>query len=230
MAAIPVEEEDELSPPGGLEETAPDEESFQEATGNAGASFERSYRRAALVLWPRANFFSVLSQGGPGVSLPYLETLVGQWEEAEGEAAAPLFGKARDLASAMLTDWPARGWYGRWGDREGVHGWLLKLLLRLGDTVGISALLERIADGGGLDAQDAAAVAAAAHVLEADMATALIGRIVAGTVARSRDACCALLWCVVTSFPPEIYGRLGANRSGSRRPVGWAGAGCAAPL
>jgi hypothetical protein len=43
----------ELSPPGVFEDLKPDEEYFGEATGNEGASFERTYRRAALVLWPK---------------------------------------------------------------------------------------------------------------------------------------------------------------------------------
>ena len=30
----------------------PDEQHFQEATGNEGASFERTYSRAGFVLWP----------------------------------------------------------------------------------------------------------------------------------------------------------------------------------
>ena len=41
--------------PGGcLEDLAPDDEHFHEATGNEGASFERNYRRAGFVLWPAA--------------------------------------------------------------------------------------------------------------------------------------------------------------------------------
>ena len=68
LGAIPVEE-DEIAPPGACADLAPDEERFHEATGNEGASFERSYRRAALVLWPRARLFAVLSQAGLGATL-----------------------------------------------------------------------------------------------------------------------------------------------------------------
>src|SRR5439155_22237349 len=42
LGVLPFDPE-EISPPGALEELDPDEESFQEATGNEGASFERSY-------------------------------------------------------------------------------------------------------------------------------------------------------------------------------------------
>ena len=51
LGEIPVEAE-EFSPPDACDDMEPDEEHFREATGNEGASFERTYRRAALVLWP----------------------------------------------------------------------------------------------------------------------------------------------------------------------------------
>lgn len=46
--------EDELFPPAAFEDLTPDEQHFHEATGNEGASFKRTYRRAGLVLWPAA--------------------------------------------------------------------------------------------------------------------------------------------------------------------------------
>ena len=49
LVELPVED-DELSPPDSLEDMDPDDEDFHEATGNEGASFERTYRRAAFVL------------------------------------------------------------------------------------------------------------------------------------------------------------------------------------
>jgi hypothetical protein len=70
LGEIPVEEQ-EFSPPDACEALEPDEEHFREATGNEGASFERTYRRAALVLWPSRRFHAVLSQGGLPVTLPY---------------------------------------------------------------------------------------------------------------------------------------------------------------
>jgi hypothetical protein len=45
---------DELYPEDAFEDLTPDEQHFREATGNEGASFDRTYRRAALVLWPQA--------------------------------------------------------------------------------------------------------------------------------------------------------------------------------
>ena len=43
----------ELLPAGGLDDADPDDEWVNEATGNAGVEIERTYRSAALVVWPR---------------------------------------------------------------------------------------------------------------------------------------------------------------------------------
>jgi len=44
----------ELCPPGAMDDEEPDEQSFFEATGNEGATFERSYRRDSLPVRPPA--------------------------------------------------------------------------------------------------------------------------------------------------------------------------------
>ena len=62
--------EDELSPPGAFADLDDTEPEFSEATGNAGASFERLYQRAALVLWPRTRRAAVLTAAGLGVRCP----------------------------------------------------------------------------------------------------------------------------------------------------------------
>jgi hypothetical protein len=80
LGELPLEDE-EICPPDALAEIDPDEEHFHEATGNEGASFERTYRRAALVLWPRQHMFAVLNQAGRSVTLPYLEDLTERWVE-----------------------------------------------------------------------------------------------------------------------------------------------------
>ena len=74
LVGLPIDDE-EISPPDALEDLEPDEEEFHEATGNGGASFERTYSRAALVLWPRERFLAVLNQAGLSVTLPFLADL-----------------------------------------------------------------------------------------------------------------------------------------------------------
>lgn len=75
MAALPFEDF-ELAPMGALDDAAPDEETFYEATGNEGGSFERSYRRAALVVWPARNAARVLASGPLLPTLGFIEGLL----------------------------------------------------------------------------------------------------------------------------------------------------------
>src|SRR5215470_5950019 len=78
LGELPIEER-EICPPDALDDMDPDEEHFHQATGNEGASFERTYRHAALVLWPRERMFAVLNQAGLSVTLPYLDDLTERW-------------------------------------------------------------------------------------------------------------------------------------------------------
>jgi hypothetical protein len=48
-------QDDEVLPAGALDNEKPDEQRFVEATGNEAASFQRSYHRAALVIWLRVH-------------------------------------------------------------------------------------------------------------------------------------------------------------------------------
>jgi hypothetical protein len=55
---IPIED-GELLPAGALDDEPPDTQRLTEASGNEGASFERSYHRAVLVLWRRDRYAAV---------------------------------------------------------------------------------------------------------------------------------------------------------------------------
>lgn len=114
--ALPVElpvEDGEIVPPDALEELDPEEEHFHEATGNEGASFERTYRRAAFVLWPRRRFFAVLNQAGLPVTLPYLSELTERWNTSGEDRRSPFCDQARDLSRHMVSSWPTEAWYPR---------------------------------------------------------------------------------------------------------------------
>lgn len=56
----------ELLPHGALDGEPPDEINFHASTGNAGATFDRAYLRAAVVLWPKDNTIPIAIEGGPG--------------------------------------------------------------------------------------------------------------------------------------------------------------------
>ncbi len=88
-------EEDELFPSSALEGIEPDEESFHEATGNEGASYERTYRRAVVALWPQSAFAQVWAAAEPGEAVDTLRALT--------DAGDP---RATDFAAALIARWP----------------------------------------------------------------------------------------------------------------------------
>ena len=90
----------ELLPAGALDDEPLDEDRLLEATGNEGVSFERAYRRAAVILWPRAREVEVLLQAGVGAALPVLEWMLA----AEGGSAA--LPPALGVAERIVAHWP----------------------------------------------------------------------------------------------------------------------------
>lgn len=55
---------EELLPTGALDGAVPDERRVHEASGNEGVDLERSYRRAAMVIWPQSNTLEVIASAG----------------------------------------------------------------------------------------------------------------------------------------------------------------------
>lgn len=88
----------ELLPAGALDGEPPDEKRLTEASGNEGASYERSYRRAVLVLWRQDRTADVLLQAGVVAALPYLKQLADGSARARPEAIA--------VAERILGAWP----------------------------------------------------------------------------------------------------------------------------
>lgn len=160
---------DQVSPPGALDDLDPTEQSFHEATGNEGASFERTYRVAALVLWPRRHRLAVIAEGGLGATLPALARLA---EIAGDDRESPHRAEAHDLAGLMLAAWPK----GSWRPAEET-GRFLTLLVRLGDGERIGSFLAEVAAAGHFAAGDAEAVAEALRRLPAEQAVGLAVRI-----------------------------------------------------
>lgn len=199
LTQLPVEE-DEFSPPMEFDEIEPDEEHFQEATGNAGASFERSYRRTALVLWPSDRVLAVINQAGQEVTLPYLEDLANRWADS-GEA--PILVQAHALTAHMLSAWPAHQWHRSHDPRQTNAGRFLNLLVRLQDTAKIDAFLVAIAEQGGFDTGDGQDIADALLALRPDRATALANTLVT-RAAESAFAACGIMLARLSAVNPAI--------------------------
>ncbi len=133
----------EVLPAEALDGEKPDEQRLLEATGNEGASFERSYHRAALVLWPRDRFADVLLQAGVAAVLPYFAERVAACDGAAAKAAPrrPVLAIARRVLGVWEQE-AARPGHVRLqkdADRAG----MLTSLTRLGDA----GLLERFIGG-----------------------------------------------------------------------------------
>jgi predicted 2-oxoglutarate/Fe(II)-dependent dioxygenase YbiX len=202
MAEIAVDE-DEFSPPGAFDDLAPDAVHFSEATGNEGATFERTYSRAALILWPLERRFAIISRAGPKVSLPYLADLAEGW--AAGDAS--LGSDARDLARQMIHGWPFETHYWREDAPPGHLPRFLELLTRLGDIEGLEALFAALADHGAFYRNDVPAILDGLALL-AEPAGA-VEAIIAGTVSRGLAACAALLAGAAVAFDPAGLGGAG---------------------
>ncbi len=93
---------EEFCPPESFDAMGPGEIEFQEATGNAGASYERMYHCAALVLWPRKQYLSVINQAGLHAALPVLKNLCLQWKSSKKTETK---NEAKTLAGYLLKDW-----------------------------------------------------------------------------------------------------------------------------
>ena len=166
--------EGEVLPAGALDGEKPDEQRLTEATGNEGASFERAYHRAALVLWPRERFADVLLQAGVAAALPYFAERVAACGGATGTAAQrkPVLAIARRVLDVWEQTADQR-WFSRPEKNPNRPG-MLASLVRLGDA----GLLERFIGGvvtRCFDGSETRELAAAAAGLEPPVAGKLLG-------------------------------------------------------
>jgi predicted 2-oxoglutarate/Fe(II)-dependent dioxygenase YbiX len=192
LGKLPIED-GEVAPPDALDGMTPDEQHFCEATGNEGASFERTYARAALVLWPSARILAVLNQAGPATTLPYLDEMTAKWNAADGTVKSPVRAQALELAGHMLLTWPEYAWHGRDQDAPSNAGWMFRLLVRLGDRDLVAVMIRKLIAQGGHDKADNGAILEAVGLFPLDQAAELLRAIVAAHAIEAPSACGALL-------------------------------------
>jgi predicted 2-oxoglutarate/Fe(II)-dependent dioxygenase YbiX len=189
LMELPIMEE-EFSPPVSFEELEPDEQHFHEATGNEGASYERTYSRAALILWPRDRVLAVINQAGLGVTLPFLADLADRWS-ASGDSA--VLEQAHVLSEHLMSGWPRGEWYPSRDKDLTDGGRFLNLLRRLGDASRIEALLVVTAGRRGFDIGDCAAISDALCALPPDRAAPLARSLIESAAEMAAGACAGLL-------------------------------------
>jgi hypothetical protein len=190
LGTLPIID-DEASPPDAFDDLVPDEESFEEATGNAGASFERRYRIAAFVLWPGSRRFAVINQGGLSTTLPCLADLAQRWSHSSKDDRRLLGAQAQDLAHHMLASWPIRSWRSSQSPSDAAT--MLALLHQFGDAAHVDAFLADVSAAGVLDKGDGKSIVQALDLLPPPRAEELLQRIVAAQATRPLDACADLL-------------------------------------
>lgn len=199
-------EESELCPPLDFETLEPDELYFQEATGNAGASFERHYNRAALVLWPKSRRLVVLNQAGLIITLPYLDELTQRWSSGDNEINSPLWREAHELSGHMIHSWPKRPPSAYYFKQDDVCAKMLLILARLKDAEHIESFLQEITATGTYTQDDNQAILVACLLLPSVRTSELLRDIVQHNAPYQFGACCNLLRQIATSF--EQTGKL----------------------
>lgn len=195
LPTLPFNKE-EFCPPEAFEDMEPDEVHFHEATGNEGASFERTYRSAALVLWPHSRYLAIVNQAGLRAALPVLAELCRQWEANGKPAGSNDWRAAHILAGYMLRDWlPSYcGPHYVYSTDSSIRDFL-NYLYDLSDRDLLAHFWNLLAEKGFYNKHDAAMLVRSAELLPwPQVANSLTGAIAASAVkAQAQEACAALL-------------------------------------
>jgi hypothetical protein len=184
--------EGEVCPPDALVDMEPDEQHFHEATGNEGASFERSYQRAALVLWPHVQRLRLIARAGFAASLPALDGMVKAWVDSGAEPGHAAWREAHDLAAEMLACWPVQA-ARRVSEAPSAESKVLSHLVRLQDRERIESMLINVVAAGGYAAGDNAALVQALKLLPAPRIGSLLIAMVQGNADLHIGGCADLL-------------------------------------
>lgn len=105
--------EDEIVANEPIDEGDPSREDFEGFTGNAGMTLERWYHRAAIVIWPREQHFSVLCSAGTDASIGGLQPLVQKLLRASKSNREEQLGDCLSFANAIIDSWqpgPINSW------------------------------------------------------------------------------------------------------------------------
>ena len=167
-AQLPFER-DELCPPDALDEALEDSVRFHEATGNEGASYERSYRSGAFVIWPSERWVQVISDAS-------LRTMSTELLEALRSSTRRSREDLRALAAQILAWWPEGGAsYRRWARERRVSALVLESLRRLEEEQLLARFISEHAPAlSGLDEDVSQELAESLTLLDPSEAPALV--------------------------------------------------------
>lgn len=142
LPEIPLRKGEAL-PLGALDDVEPDDQYLMEATGNEGVSMERSYRRAALVIWPKSRAVPAIAEGSIEGAVDYVARTI------EGFARSTDGGAVGSRLVAQLVDvWPATVPYpdsNRFMEQRGNNMLrMLRILSDVGDRQQTARFLETV--------------------------------------------------------------------------------------
>ncbi len=176
---------EERLPHDALDDAEPDEQHVEEATGNAGATVERTYRRAALVLWPASRTLSVVAAGGIDAAVAWVEEELGRNGGEADERIRTLTAELIDIWPAGRDDFDERGGPGR--ER------MLRLLLGTLDEGGAARFLRDVILAR-YDGSENAALAAVLDMLGPPGAAYFLLDMIGAHLRRRPAAMLGLLW------------------------------------
>ena len=185
---------DEFCPPEVFENMETDDVQFHEATGNEGASFERTYRCAALVIWPRARYLAIINQAGLNVTLPVLHDFCQRWESEAKDQNSNIWHEAHTLAGYMLRDWLPQ-YLGRRNVYSGNNnvGDFLDYVYRLRDSEHLGRFWSIVAASGFYHKENSAALVQAAELLPWPEVMNWAEQAITVSADYAQEACAALL-------------------------------------
>lgn len=158
---------EEVAPEGALTDEDFDRIHFWEATGNEGASYSRTYRRAAFVVWPGEHRTEIAASLGADGAAALIE-------ELERDGVENLGAVAREILSKVIENWvidpSGRGY--RY-DPESGSG-LLEEALRLDEHEIVREFVSRVVVGRGVLASEATILARACAVLDEETSGAMV--------------------------------------------------------
>lgn len=224
-------EDDELLPADALDDEEPDDVHFSEATGNEGASFERTWLRAALVLWPHARFDAVCLSAGTKAALARLRILLGGSDQdgadqdGADQSAQP---RPHEVAAAIRL---IAAIAERWRPDTPAEGILLAQLLRHARATADAALIEQLFSGlllARYDGLQNAAIDGCAQHLDPTRRLPLLSALFERHAA-TRPAACLALWlllardeaadpALIDALAASLVARLAACETDRRRP------------
>lgn len=185
----------ELLPAGALDEEPPDDQRLTEASGNEGATYERSYHRAALILWPSSRTIDLLLQGGVAAVLPHLRTLA----KSEGST-----GEALAVAQRLLTLWSANA------ERDSLHSpepadreTMLATLIELSAPALIEQFVLDVVRRE-YDGSENTLLQASVGVLGAKRAASVFSVLVGAWIPQRPDECSQLLYLISQDADPAF--------------------------